>query len=222
MNEMTVFLLVAALAALPIVTIALFLLVDWWKNVNKKQLRHKLVDLLLLGGVMMLTLVLLYGVGENLFLPAERILNAPKTTVCGTIEGVNEYSTGGRSENAFSLEVRVDGIWYTMPYSYSWELWEPRPEPYEEFQWLMQAEGKRVELEIYSENVLLRLFTGFHYRGAIYGITDAEGRVILDAEELRMGEYEYVKFLQPLFWCALVLSAGLIVLWRFLTYRLKW
>lgn len=178
MNQIAVIAILVVLGALPLWGLVAIFTSEWWRTSGWKQTKRKLPGPLLVLGLLLLFTVLLYEMSDVPFQSPQQFLDVPKTTVSGTVEKIRENMEIplGKYANDYSytLGVRVDGEWYETACSYPDEEEE---EP--EVKWLRQAKGKKVELVVYDDD--------------IYKITDADGNVILDAEDYRMEEYELLR-----------------------------
>lgn len=176
MNTYAVIAILIVLGALPLWGLAAIFTSNWWKTSGWKQTKRKFPAPLIVIGVVLLVMVLLQEQADNSFQPPERVLRASFTTVNGTVEAVEEadsYYQGKFSNYYYTIGIQVQGEWYETVFYYYGDDEKLKPEE----EWLWQSEGQTVTLTVWD--------------GMIYGITDGEGNVILDAEATRLEAYDY-------------------------------
>lgn len=178
MNTYAVIAILIVLGVLPVWALVAIFTSDWWKTSGWKQTKRKFPAPLIVIGVVLLVMVLIQEQADNSFQPPERVLRASFTTVNGTVEAVEEadsYYQGKFSNYYYTIGVQVQGEWYETVFYYYGDDEELQPEE----EWLWQSEGQTVTLKVWD--------------GMIYGITNGEGTVILDAEATRLEAYDYFR-----------------------------
>lgn len=215
MNTTTALILMALVAGTPILLILLFVTRQMWKAFNMKSMLAG--GLMALGGIFLFTCLITV---LDTQMPS-KFLTEPFLPVQGTVEDI-DYSISKHGSMG-SYTVKVNGGWYTLtafgPYYESFSDFVPG-------QWICEAIGQNVEVEIYSRNRFANwsatTYTWHIIRGEIYGITDAEGNVLLDSEAYRQAvclTIEENDEIMPYFIAAGVL---LIALGLFIKFKLKW